>query len=165
LGGIGDTRLMPATEQNRNDRDGLSRSGRRRPGILVVDDDPAIRELLQQHLSAAGYDVALADDAIAAGRMFLASTPDLLLIDISMPYMSGLEFVATVFADNTVPVIPVVFITAHAHFARHAEELGAECLIKPVAASRLLETVARNLEKSRAVADPAKLRPSALSSL
>src|SRR3954469_301039 len=153
---------MPATEQNRTD---LSPSGRRRPGILVVDDDPAIRELLQQHLSAAGYDVALADDAIAAGRMFLASTPDLLLIDISMPYMSGLEFVANVFADNTVPVIPVVFITAHAHFAQHAEELGAECLIKPVAASRLLETVARNLKKSRAVADPAKLRPSALSSL
>src|SRR5258705_12383967 len=113
---------MPAAEENRDD---LSPIGGRRPSILVVDDDPAMRELLQLHLSSAGYDVALADDAIAAGRMFLASTPDLLLIDISMPHMSGLEFVATVFADNTVPIIPVVFITAHQHFAVHAEEMGA----------------------------------------
>jgi DNA-binding response OmpR family regulator len=155
---------MPATEQDPNP---LSPSGRRRAGILVVDDDPVVRELLQHYLSGAGYDVALADDAIAAGRMFLASTPDLLLIDISMPYMSGLEFVATVFADNTVPIIPVVFITAHEHFAHSAVELGAECLIKPIAASRLLETVARNLKKSRAAepVDPVKLRPSALPSV
>lgn len=155
---------MPAKAPELND---LSPSARRRAGILVVDDDPAMRELLQHYLSSAGYDVALADDAVAAGRMFLASTPDLLLIDISMPYMSGLDFVATVFADNTVPIIPVVFITAHERFARNALELGAECLIKPIAAGRLLETVARNLEKSRAAEplDAAKLRPSPLPSI
>jgi DNA-binding response OmpR family regulator len=155
---------MPAAEENRDD---LSPIGGRRPSILVVDDDLSMRELLQRHLSNAGYDVALADDAIAAGRMFLAYTPDLLLIDVSMPYMSGLDFVATIFADNTVPIIPVVFITAHQHFAQHAEELGAECLIKPVAPSRLLETVARNLEKRRTAEpiDAAKLRPSALPSI
>src|SRR6266850_319901 len=82
--------------------------GARRANILVVDDDVSMRELLELHLSNAGYSVALADDAIAAGRMFLGSTPDLLLIDVSMPYMSGLDFVATVFADVTVPIIPVV---------------------------------------------------------
>jgi DNA-binding response OmpR family regulator len=141
---------MPATEHRRND---LPREGRRPPGILVVDDDPAMRELLEHYLSRAGYEVALADDAIAAGRMFLVSTPDLLLIDVSMPHLSGLDFVATVFADKSVPIIPVVFITAHEHFAQDAAELGAECLIKPIAASRLLETVARNLEKRGAAAD------------
>jgi DNA-binding response OmpR family regulator len=163
LRAIGDTRFMPATEQNRNDL--APTAGRR--SILVVDDDVSMRELLQRQLSTAGYDVALADDAIAAGRMFLAYTPDLLLIDVSMPYMSGLDFVATIFADHTVPVIPVVFITAHAHFAQHAAELGAECLIKPVATSRLLETVARNLAKSRSAepVDAAKLRPSAVPSI
>ena len=98
---------MPATEHSPND---LSRGGRRRPSILVVDDDVSMRELLQRYLTNAGYDVALADDAIAAGRMFLASTPDLLLIDVSMPHVSGLDFVATVFADDWVPVIPVVFV-------------------------------------------------------
>jgi DNA-binding response OmpR family regulator len=132
----------------------------RRPNILVVDDDLVMRELLQLQLSNAGYDVALADDAIAAGRMFLASTPDLLLIDISMPYLSGLDFVATVFADVTVPIIPVVFITAHEHFAQHAEEMGADCLIKPVQVGRLLETIARNLKRRPAQpGDGAKPQP------
>lgn len=151
---------MPAAEYDPND---LSPDGRRPPAILVVDDDPSIRELLEHYLSSAGYEVALADDAIAAGRMFLVATPDLLLIDVSMPHMSGLEFVATLFADKSVPVIPVVFITAHEHFAQDAAELGAECLIKPVAASRLLETVERNLKKRRAAEpiDTARLRLSA----
>src|SRR5258706_6349796 len=151
---------MPAAEHDRND---LSPGGRRPPAILVVDDDPSMRELLEHYLSSAGYEVALADDAIAAGRMFLVATPDLLLIDVSMPHMSGLEFVATVFADKSVPVIPVVFITAHKHFARDAAELGAECLIKPIPAGRLLETVEPH-PKKRPPAQPigtAKLRPSA----
>jgi DNA-binding response OmpR family regulator len=140
---------MAATKEDQEDR---SVGTPRRPTILVVDDDISMRELLQLHLSNAGYNVALADDAIAAGRMFLASTPDLLLIDVNMPYMSGLDFVATVFADVTVPIIPVVFITAHEHFAKHAEEMGAECLIKPVPVGRLLETMARNL-RARAPAE------------
>jgi len=140
---------MPATEEGQHD---LS-IGARRPNVLVVDDDLSMRELLQLHLTNAGYSVALADDAIAAGRMFLGSTPDLLLIDISMPYLSGLDFVATVFADLTVPIIPVVFITAHEQFTQHAEEMGADCLIKPVPVGRLLETVARNL-KARCRAEP-----------
>lgn len=145
---------MPATEEAQSD---LSIGARRRPNILVVDDDASMRELLQLHLTNAGYSVALADDAIAAGRMFLASTPDLLLIDISMPYMTGLDFVATVFADLTVPIIPAVFITAHEHFAQHAEITGADCLIKPVSVARLLETVARNLKAARR-AEPIEAR-------
>ena len=150
---------MPSTA---HDRDHIS-DRRRPPAILLVDDDPSMRELIEHYLSNAGYDVAMADDAIAAGRMFLVATPDLLLIDVSMPHMSGLEFVATAFADNSVPVIPVVFITAHEHFAREAAELGADCVIKPIVASRLLETVARNLGKRRAAEpiDTARLRSSA----
>src|SRR6266851_4794438 len=137
---------MPATKEGQHD---LPRRAQRRPNVLVVDDDVSMRELLQLHLTNAGYSVALADDAIAAGRMFLGSTPDLLLIDVDMPYMTGLEFVATVFADITVPIIPVVFITAYEQFAQHAEEMGADCLIKPVQVGRLLETVARNLKAER----------------
>jgi DNA-binding response OmpR family regulator len=151
---------MPATEEAQHDP---SSGARPRANILVVDDDVSMRELLELHLSNAGYNVALADDAIAAGRMFLASTPDLLLIDVGMPYLNGLDFVATVFADLTVPIIPVIFITAYEHFAQHAEEMGAECLIKPVQVGRLLETVARNL-KERRPAEPvegAKPQPSA----
>jgi DNA-binding response OmpR family regulator len=150
---------MPATKEGQHD---LSIGARRRFNILVVDDDASMRELLQLHLSNAGYNVALADDAVSAGRMFLASTPDLLLIDVSMPYMSGTDFVATVFADVTVPIIPVIFLTAQENFEERAEGMGADCLIKPVQVSRLLETVARSLKKASRAADGAKPQPSPL---
>jgi DNA-binding response OmpR family regulator len=142
---------MPATEVGQQD---LFLGAKRRANILVVDDDPSMRELLQLHLSNAGYGVALADDAVAAGRMFLASTPDLLLIDVNMPYLSGQDFVATVFADVTVPIIPVIFITANENFGQHAEEMGADYLIKPVQVGRLLEAVARNLDAAHSAAKP-----------
>ncbi len=133
---------MGASEEGRQI---LPIRARRRPNILVVDDDKSMRDLLQLHLANAGYNVALAEDAVVAGRMFLGSTPDLLLIDVDMPYLSGLDFVATLFADTTVPIIPVIFTTAHEYFAQYADALGADCLIKPILKSLLLETVAQNL--------------------
>src|SRR5258706_10206041 len=59
--------------------------------ILIVDDDESIRELLRLHLSAAGYEVNVAPDGIAAGYMVLRSPPDLILCDVSMPHMDGFE--------------------------------------------------------------------------
>jgi CheY-like chemotaxis protein len=116
-----------------------------RRSILVVDDDESMRALAQVHLRNAGYEVSLAEDAVTAGRMLLESTPDLLIVDVDMPYMDGLEFAATLMADRTIPYIPVVFITAHEQFARQARVLEADCLIKPFLADQLFEVVARNL--------------------
>ena len=62
--------------------------------ILVIDDDESIRDLLRIHLSAAGYEVHVAADAIAAGYIVLRSPPDLIICDINMPHMDGFEFVA-----------------------------------------------------------------------
>src|SRR4051794_28613397 len=98
--------------------------------ILIVDDDECMRELLQLHLRLAGYEVAAAEDAVVAGRMVLASPPDLLVVDVEMPYMSGVEFVATLVADQTVPHIPVIFLTATPHFEIQAAALGAGYLEK-----------------------------------
>src|SRR5882672_1734518 len=80
--------------------------------ILVVDDDESIRELLRLHLSAAGYEVHVAADAIAAGHLVLRSPPDLIISDISMPYMNGFEFVEALKADQSLPYIPVIFLTS-----------------------------------------------------
>jgi two-component SAPR family response regulator len=63
--------------------------------------------------------------------------------------MSGLEFIATLFADATVPMVPALFITSNADFAAHAEDLGADFLAKPVLKDRLLAAVARNLRTRR----------------
>src|SRR5689334_21436628 len=78
--------------------------------ILIVEDQPSIAELMELHLRAAGYTVAIAEDAIVAGKMILNARPDLLLVDVSLPYMTGYDFVATLIADQTIPHIPTIFI-------------------------------------------------------
>jgi len=114
--------------------------------ILIVDDDESIRELLRLHLSAAGYEVNVATDAIAAGYMVLRSRPDLILCDVSMPHMDGFEFVAALKSDATLPYIPVIFLTSVEDGDHRGKELGAVgYLTKPVRADRLLELVAQHV--------------------
>ncbi len=118
----------------------------KRPSILVVDDETAVRELLKLQLVGAGYDVQLADDAIVAGRALMANPPDLMIVDAAMPYLGGLDFVAALRADTTMPEIPVVFITGHAEVLERARIFGAPALRKPFAAEALLELVRRELQ-------------------
>src|SRR5712692_3886920 len=113
--------------------------------ILVVDDDSCMRELLQLHLRSAGYHVRVAEDAVVAGRMLFQSVPDLLIVGVELRYMSGREFVATLVADQSIPPIPVIFITANENFEPHAELLGADCIIKPCRVDEVLKRVARRL--------------------
>jgi CheY-like chemotaxis protein len=111
--------------------------------ILIVDDDENISELLRLHLSAAGYEVHVATDAIAAGYLVLRQIPDLIITDISMPHMDGFEFVAALKADKSLPYIPVVFLTSMENGDYRGKELGAVGYItKPVRADKLLEVVA-----------------------
>ena len=114
--------------------------------ILVVDDDENIRELLRLHLSAAGYDVHVARDAISAGYMVLRSPPDLIISDVNMPHMDGFEFIAALKADKTLPYIPVIFLTSMEEADQRGKELGAVGYItKPVRADRLLSLVAKHV--------------------
>jgi DNA-binding response OmpR family regulator len=113
--------------------------------ILVADDDSCMRELLQLHLRSAGYHVRLAEDAVVAGRMLLQSVPDLLIVDVDLPYIRGQEFVATLVADQTIPFIPVIFITENNDFEPRAQLLGADCIIKPCRVDEVLKTVAKRL--------------------
>src|SRR4051794_24015961 len=95
-----------------------------KPRILFVDDNKDMRTLLHLHLSNAGYDVWAAEDAIEAGKIVLHSVPDLMVVDVALPFMSGIEFVSTIIADQTIPTFPVIFATGHAEFADRAEALG-----------------------------------------
>jgi len=114
--------------------------------ILVVDDDEGIRDLLRLHLSAAGYEVQVAADAIAAGYVVLKAPPDLIITDVSMPHMDGFEFVAALKADTTLPRIPVIFLTSVEDGDSRGRELGAVGYItKPVRADRLLSLVAQHV--------------------
>lgn len=121
----------------------------RRRRVLVVDDEPAIRELLKLHLANAGYDVRVAEDAIVAERSLRESPPDLVVVDVAMPYRGGLEFVAGLSADQDLSRLPVIFITGHDGMATGARALGAGCLKKPFAVDALLDLVGRNLGEQR----------------
>jgi DNA-binding response OmpR family regulator len=126
-----------------------------RPVILVVDDDPAVRELLKLQLVGEGYEVRLADDAIVAGRSLMQTPPpDLLLVDIALPYLDGVDFVAALKADTTLPTVATVFMTGHAEVVSRARALGLPCLRKPFGAEQLLEVVRRELQVRPATRRP-----------
>ncbi len=114
--------------------------------ILVVDDDESMRKLLQLHLSAAGYEVHVAEDAIVAGYLVLRSPPDLIICDVNMPHMDGFEFIAALKADKTLPGIPVIFLTSMEEGDDRGKSLGVVGYItKPVRADRLLQLVAKHV--------------------
>lgn len=130
--------------------------------ILVVEDDRALRELLRVHLANAGYDVLVAADPVAAGPVLLqrAGEIDLAIVDAQLPYMSGIELVATLIADSTLPPIPAILITGHEHLVAGAEKLGVPCLFKPFLVDELLALVRESMTPadSRAALRPAALR-------
>lgn len=114
--------------------------------ILIVDDDASVRELLELHLGAAGYEVQVAADAIAAGYLVLRSAPDLIVCDVNMPHMNGFEFISALKADASIPDIPVIFLTTFEEGDLRGKELGVVgYLTKPIRADRLLALVARHV--------------------
>lgn len=120
------------------------------PTVLVVDDDESLRDLLKLHLAGAGYDVLVAEDAIAAGYLVLRSPPDLIICDVNMPHMDGFEFVGALRADKTIPDIPIVFLTSVEEGEQRGRGLGAVAYIaKPVRADRLLAIVAEHAPGGR----------------
>lgn len=120
------------------------------PTVLVMDDESLMRDLLRMHLGNAGYEVLLAEDAVVAGRLVVTNRPDLIIADVEMPYMNGVEFVRALKTDASVADIPVIFLTSRADFEDESKELGAVAfLVKPVFADRLLAIVAKHVEGGR----------------
>ena len=119
----------------------LTRSGA--PTILIVDDSRYIRELLTLHLSNAGYDVAVAEDAVAAMKFLLHERPALMLVDVDMPFMDGFELFEAVKRDPAYASVAVIFLTGRDDAETRAMTLGARaCLHKPLFTQDLLAAVA-----------------------
>jgi DNA-binding response OmpR family regulator len=111
--------------------------------VLVIDDDPSIRELLRLHLANGGYEVLVAEDAIVGGRLALENSPELIIVDVNMPYLDGPDFVIALRADPQTKAIPVIFLTVDEDIAHRVGHLCAiNFLKKPVMADRLLKLVA-----------------------
>jgi two-component system, chemotaxis family, chemotaxis protein CheY len=112
--------------------------------ILVVDDDRNIRELLALHLGSAGYEVDVAEDALAAGHILLRTWPDLIISDVNMPRIDGFTFIAALRDDIARRQIPVVLLSSAVHAERKHLDI-AQYLTKPIRADTLLFIVARHI--------------------
>lgn len=81
--------------------------------ILVVEDEPAIQELIAAHLKSAGHIAMAAHDAESAFEMIRQSLPDLILLDWMLPGISGIVFTKTLRKDSRARMIPIIMLTAH----------------------------------------------------
>jgi DNA-binding NtrC family response regulator len=118
------------------------------PHILVVDDEPDIRTLVQEILQDEDYDVVTAEDAAAARQALRDRRPDLVLLDIWMPDVDGISLLKEWAEDDGLPC-PVIIMSGHGtvETAVEATRLGAyDFLEKPLSLAKLLLTVERALE-------------------
>ncbi len=120
------------------------------PYILVVDDEPDIRQLLQEILEDEGYRVAVAKDGETARDKIREQTPDLLLLDIWMPGIDGITFYKQMLSEGY--QAPVIVMSGHGtvETAVEATRLGAKTFLeKPLSIGRLLPAIERALSTSK----------------
>ncbi|NLN92064.1 MAG: response regulator [Candidatus Hydrogenedens sp.] len=118
--------------------------------ILVVDDEPDVVSLLEATLKGDGFNVLTAYDGIAALDLCSTEKPDLVLLDIMMPMMSGYEVCEQIKANPMTQQIPVLCISsAHTPEAR-AQSIrvgAAELIKKPFLPKELIAQIRRHLPK------------------
>jgi DNA-binding response OmpR family regulator len=118
--------------------------------VLVVDDHRPLRMLVRTSLESAGFRVVEAADGDEALASVKASRPDLILLDVMMPRVSGWEVIAALLADRSTDQIPIVFISARTEVADRLQafELGAHGYVtKPFDPDGLAETVTGVLQQ------------------
>lgn len=113
-----------------------------RCSLLIVDDHAPVRQMLTLFFTGEGYDVRTADDGAAALRSVQADRPDLVLLDLMMPVMTGREVLRVWKREGALPDLPVVAMTAAhglAAISEEMQELGVRASVsKPFNLERLL---------------------------
>lgn len=112
--------------------------------ILVVEDEPAIAELVAVNLSFAGHKVLRATDTLAADLMIRAELPDLVLLDWMLPGASGIQYARRLRADERTAAIPIIMLTARSEEGDKIEGLdsGADDYVtKPFSPKELLARI------------------------
>lgn len=114
--------------------------------VLVIDDTPVIREEIAERLEQEGYATeGAADGQDALNKLEQGPLPDVILLDLMMPRMNGLEFRERQLADPRLAEIPVVLMTAHRTIDAKGLRLK-NLLLKPFGTEQLLEAI-RAVEK------------------
>ncbi len=124
--------------------------------ILVVDDDPAIREVLGEELSSRGYRVLAAPDGREGLRLARAERPALIIADVRMPGLNGWQLCARIREDPTLAGIPFLFLSSASdpEERAHGLDLGADDYVaKPVGLRELEIRIARALRRGRSATE------------
>ena len=111
------------------------------PKILLVEDNEMNRDMLSRRLVRGGYDVTIAEDGARGVEMATRDSPDLILMDMSLPVIDGWEATRRIKATPELRKIPVIALTAHAMATDRDRALEAGCDdydTKPIELQRLL---------------------------
>jgi two-component system, OmpR family, KDP operon response regulator KdpE len=117
--------------------------------ILVVDDEPQIRRVLRATLSSSGYDVIEAKDGQEAIEMVVREHPDLILLDVNMPEMSGLEACSKIRLSFSGPIIMVTVRNSERDKVLALDSGADDYVVKPFAMGELLARIRAALRRSR----------------
>jgi DNA-binding response OmpR family regulator len=111
-------------------------SGRR---VLIVEDDESIRNLFERVFSAAGYTVHTVSDGVEALRQLEGEAPDLVVLDLMLPWVNGIEVLVTVRKQPQFTSVPVIVATGAATSAYDLREFGPVLVLhKPFPLAELL---------------------------
>jgi CheY-like chemotaxis protein len=119
--------------------------------ILLVEDNEMNRDMLSRRLERKGFEVIIAVDGQAGINMATSGSPDLILMDLSLPVIDGWETTRQIKADPVTHTIPVIALTAHAMADDEQKALEAGCDdydTKPINLKRLLEKIEKFLGNS-----------------
>ena len=126
--------------------------------ILVVDDEPDVTDLVAYHLKAKGFHVECLNDATASISKARGLQPDLIILDIMMPHLSGIQLCRILRADSKLSRVPIIFLTAKAEPPDRIEglESGADDYLgKPFSPKELVLRVESILRRIAAPKEPA----------
>ena len=122
------------------------------PKILLVEDNEMNRDMLSRRLSKRGYEVLIAQDGGEGIAIARSHSPDLILMDMSLPVVDGWEATRRIKAEPGTRGIPVIALTAHAMAGDEEKALSAGCDdfdTKPVELQRLLTKIEALLQRGR----------------
>ena len=122
--------------------------------VLVVDDDAAVRRLFTTALRRNGAEVGEATDGISALKMVCGRMPDVIVTDVTMPHLDGIEFIRRLRRNPRANAVPIIVVSGHAacdRIAAEAHEAGCDALLaKPCTLEALVTVVHRKAANGRA---------------
>jgi DNA-binding response OmpR family regulator len=119
--------------------------------ILVIEDDPSFRDLLALHLRSAGHRVRAAADPEEGLRSFLEQVPEVVLLDLDLPYLSGFEVLSALRADDASKKVPVIVVTGRADDETYdrCRKMGVDGFAsKPLKREELMDAIDKALARA-----------------